>query len=528
MIWLLFLLQVHFEEIPNRWYENPWALLPPPTYEINEPGDSVNPYRQNKFKGDFPIIGDDIFLTATVTEIMSLEGRRVPTPTVNTGGKSVFFGDPDQFEFRNNFIFTFDLFKGQQAFKPVDWRLKASYVYNVTNIQVEENSVIEANPQRGRSRTTNDVAIQELFIEKHIFDISENYDFLSSEIGIFPFRSDFRGFIFDDSNSGIRIFGNYSENKWQYNLVFFAMREKDTFSELNTFDDRDQQVFIANLYRQDWPILGYTTQISYHFNRDEATSHFNRSDFLVRPAPIGQAKEHEIRAHYVGWTGEGHLGRLNITHALYHVFGRDDDNPIAARETGIRGFLASAEVSVDVDWWRLRGYGLFQSGDRDPRDDDAEGFDGIIDSPNFAGGEFSFWNRQAITLLGTNLTNRFSPLANLKTSKFEGQSEFVNPGLLLLGSAIDIEATPESRFVIGANWIRFHDSDSLETFLNINDIDEKIGFEVFSGVIWRPFLNNHVIFKVGQNVFWPGEGFQRIYDSSRTLYSVFVDIILSW
>ena len=44
------------------------------------------------------------------------------------------------------------------------------------------------------------------------------YDFHSIRIGIQPFQSDFRGFLFNDSQLGIRLFGNRHNNRFQYNV----------------------------------------------------------------------------------------------------------------------------------------------------------------------------------------------------------------------------------------------------------------------------------------------------------------------
>ena len=53
--------------------------------------------------------------------------------------------------------------------------------------------------------------------------------------------------MFDDVNLGVRLFGNLDSNRWQYNLAFFDMLDKDTNSGLNKFESR-QEVVIANLY----------------------------------------------------------------------------------------------------------------------------------------------------------------------------------------------------------------------------------------------------------------------------------------
>ncbi len=522
----------HFEDVSTRWYDDPWNLLPGPPYEINEPGSALNPYRQHVLKGDFPILDTkDIFLAFTLTDKFTFEFRNVPTPRGITGDRpdnQDFFGNREQYFYTNNLILTADLFKGQQAFKPVDWRVKTSIVFNTNYLKVRETGVLNASVARDLDRQREDFAIQELFVEKHLFDVSDRFDFLSIEAGILPFRSDFRGFIFDDSNLGVRLLGNADNNKWQYNLAYFMMLEKDTNSELNRFNDRDQQILIANLYRQDWPVLGYISQLSLHWNHDEANFHFDRNDILTRPAPIGVATPQEVDAYYLGWSGEGHFGPWNITHSAYYVFGEEEENAIAGRGVNIQSFLLASELSRDFDWLRLRGFVLYASGDHDSRDDLATGFDGIIEAPNFAGGELSLWNRQAIRLLGTNLTQRLSPYADLGTSKIEGQSNFVNPGLLLVGGALDAEVTPTTRAQIGASYLRFDTTDPLETFLQIEDIEHEIGAEVFAGCQYRPFLNNHVIFNFGGAFLVPGTGLEKVYDSEELFWSVFVDAILTF
>src|SRR6185436_6466855 len=120
--------------------------------------------------------------------------------------------------------------------------------------------------RRGTERTNGHVALQELFYERKLRDLSKNYDFVSVRAGVQPFSSDFRGFIFSDTNLGARLFGNYASNRYQYNLAVFDRLEKDTNSGLNIFHERrDQQVGIANVYMQDFLRKGYTQEFSLHF-----------------------------------------------------------------------------------------------------------------------------------------------------------------------------------------------------------------------------------------------------------------------
>jgi len=140
---------------------------------------------------------------------------------------------------------------------------------------------------RGRQhavRTRDYAALQQAFFDLHLRDLSDNYDFVAFRGGLQPFNSDFRGFIFNDVNLGARIFGNYDNNLWQYNVALFDMREKDSNSELNTFASRNQYVLIANVYRQDILAHGYTAEWSFHANLDRGGRHYDENGNLARPA----------------------------------------------------------------------------------------------------------------------------------------------------------------------------------------------------------------------------------------------------
>src|SRR5262249_42450172 len=214
-----------------------------------------------------------------------------------------------------------------------------------------------------------------------------------------PFLSDFRGFLFNDTNRAVRIFGTELANRDQFNLAVFSQLEKDTNSGLNTFHDRHQTVVIANYFRQDFLFPGYTSQVSVHYNSDRPTFHFDTNGFLVRPDPVGVAVPHGLDVVYLGWAGEGHIGRVNISHQFYWALGRDSMNEIAGQGVDINAQMAAVELSYDRDWARFRTSFFWASGDDNPNNSHGTGFDTILDNPNFAGGEFSYWQRQQIKLL---------------------------------------------------------------------------------------------------------------------------------
>ena len=480
-------------------------------------GNLLNPYKQNVLKGDYPIAGQHTFLNITATSDMILETRQTPIPTTpfesqpTSGGKD-FFGDPDQFFYTHYFTLSADLNHGDAAFKPTDWRLKLTPIFNINYLDVNELGVVNPNVRRGTARQREDFALEDWFYETKLADLGPDYDFLSFRGGSQPFVSDFRGFIFSDINRGIRLFGTRFANRDQFNLIAFDQTEKNTNSGLNTFDDRHQNTVIANYYRQDFIWPGYTGQLSFHFNHDDDTLLYDRNDFLVRPEPTGVFQKHQVNSYYLGWAGDGHINRFNISHAFYYVLGKDSMNPYAGRPLDISAQMAALELSYDRDWVRFRSSLFFASGDDDLFDSEANGFDAIFDNPNFAGGEFSFWQRNTIKLLGTNLKNRMSLLPDLRTSKIQGQTNFVNPGLGLVNLGMDFEVTPKIRLISNVNFLSFANTEVLEQFVFQDKINSYIGCDMSIGTEYRPLLNNNIIILAGISGLITGEGFKDLYN----------------
>lgn len=481
-----------------------------------------DPYNQSVLKGDYPIKGDNLFMVLSATSTTTVEQRRAPTPSdvsSDEPGSAEFFGQPEQLAASQTVQLSFELFRGDTVFKPRDWAIKFSPTFSIPNyLNARENGVVNIDVRRGANRTDTHVSLEEAFAEVKLADLSANYDFVSLRAGIQPFVSDFRGFIFSDNNLGARLFGSFDSNRFQFNAAYFSMLEKDTNSGLNTFDTRHQNVYIANLFRQDFIRKGYTIQASFHFNDDRSSIEFDQNDFLVRPALIGDARPHALKVGYVGISGDGHLGRLNLTNSYYFVFGRDDRNPIAGRKVDVRSHMAAVEASVDKDYLRFRGSIFFAQGDSNPTDEKATGFDAIFDDPNFVGGQFSFWNRNGIRLTqtGVGLVQPNSVLPSLRSSKIQGQANFVNPGILIYNAGIDIEVTQRLKAVFNANYLRFHRTEPLEYILFQNRIRHDIGFDYSVGVAYRPFLINNVTLTFGAATLQTGRGFRDIFtDRSR-------------
>jgi hypothetical protein len=481
-----------------------------------------DPYNQSVLKGDYPIRGNNLFMILSAVSTTGVEQRRAPTPSGVSSvdpGSAEFFGQPEQFAASETLQLSFELFHGDTTFKPRDWAIKISPTLSIPNyLNARENGIVNIDVSRGTNRTDTHVSLEEAFGEVKLWDVNANYDFISLRAGIQPFVSDFRGFIFSDNNLGVRFFGAADNNRIQYNAAYFSMLEKDTNSGLNRFDTRHQNVYVANVFRQDFLRKGYTIQGSVHYNDDRRSVKYDRNGFLVRPALIGDVRPHAIKVGYLGVTGDGHLGKLNLTHAYYYAFGRDDRNPIAGRSVKVRSNMAAVEASVDHDYLRFKGSFFWAQGDTKPTDDKATGFDAIFDDPNFVGGQFSYWNRNGIRLTqtGVGLVQPNSVLPSLRSSKTQGQANFVNPGIFIYNAGVDVELTQRIKTVFNVNYLRFHRTEPLEYVLFQNRIRHDIGFDYSLGVAYRPFLINNVTVTFGASTLQTGRGFRDIFtDRSR-------------
>lgn|GEM_PF-273314 len=534
----------HFVPVPDRWrlgyeYQDRYGLEWPWTTDyLGNPGHWWDPYNQNVLKGDYPIIGQHTFLNVVATSQTTYDFRQTPigtTPFESTRGQNQeeFFGQPETQNLNQNFFFRFDLLHANNAaFKPLDWQFRITPAVNMNQFHSEELAVINPDVRQGRNRIRDHFVLQEYFAEFKIADLSPDYDFVSVRAGNQLFNSDFRGFIFFDTNRAVRIFGSRFSNRHQFNLLFYDNVEKETNSGLNTTKDRHQNVVIANYYVQDFVWPGYTFQTSFHYNNDQPSTEFDRNDFLVRPDPVGVFQPHRVEAYYFGIAGDGHIGRINVNNAFYWVTGRDGLNPIAGRTQDINAYMGAIELSYDRDWARFRASMFFSSGDDNPNDTDAEGFDSILDNPVFAGGEFSYWQRQAIQLFGVRLTNDRSLVPDLRSSGIQGQSNFVNPGIFIFNLGLDMDLTPKLRSITNANYIMFDETEVLATYTFQGDVDKEVGLDISTGFEWRPFHNDNAIVLFGVSALLPDEGFKDLYNELdgdvETFFAAFADVILTF
>ncbi|WP_097093013.1 hypothetical protein [Novosphingobium sp. Chol11] len=512
-----------------------------------------DPYGQNTLKGDrpinrekvkwLPIKGDDWFFVANAVSDSVIEPRTFPIPvgvqTTERPGSIDVFGKDASYVLSQTFIGGVALIKGSTAFKPPEIEYRLTLAYNINHVNVPERRVLFVEPSRPSHRTDHFLGVQELFVDYHLANTSDRYDFRSIRVGIQPFQSDFRGFLFNDQQLGIRLFGNRDNNRFQFNLAAFWRLEKDTNSGLNSVvqSPRRDWVFLANLYRQDFLIPGLTSQITavYNMNREAGRIEVDDNGFPVRPALLGDLRGRDYDVVYLGYNADGRIGRINLTASVYGALGEDRNSFFTSKPAQIRAFFAAAEASIDKDWMRFRLSGLYASGDGDPYDDRENGFDAIFENPIFAGADTSYWIRQTIPFAGggraIGINGRNGILNSLRSSKEQGQSNFNNPGTMLLGAGADFDILPELRLSANANHLWFQNTATLQALRNEGSIPKTIGWDLSTAAIWRPHATQNIVFRLSGATLLPGAGFRDLFTNSernRNYYSVLGNLILSY
>ena len=541
--------------VPDRW-RLAKALCPDKNYVgiQNVCHSPLDPYHQNSLKADrpiqldkkpffLPIKGDDWFFGINAISDTILEPRSFPTPvadqqTSENPGANGQFGRQRSLVAAQTFILGAGLTKGSTAYKPPDIEYKIALAYQVNYVNVEERRVLNVRSSKPSHRTDTFLGVQELFVDYHLGNRSDRYDFDSVRVGIQPIQLDFRGFLFQDNQLGVRFFGNRDNNRYQYNLQAYWRLEKDTNSGLNdvTRKPRDDYVVSANLFAQDFPLAGLTSLVSVtaNWNREKDRT-FDHNGFPVRPALLGDQRPHEYDVYYLGYSLDGRIKRFNLTSSFYAALGEDRNSFFTSKKAKIRGFFAAGEFSYDLDWIRVKLSGLYTSGDSDPKDNTEGGFSAIFENPIFAGADTSYWIRQVVPFAGGGINVALSPrngiINDLRTSKEEGQSNFNNPGTMLLGVGADFDILPQLRFSTNLNHLWFENTATLRELRNEGSIPKSIGWDLSGAIIWRPSMVQNAVVRLSGAVFDPANGFSDLFANSRRddrYYSVLFNVIFSY
>ena len=126
-----------------------------------------DPFNRNRLKGDFPIFGQRWFLDFTGTSLTQVDVRRLPTPSgisAEQPGSYNFFGKGEQVFLDQSFRFSFDLFRGDTSFQPVEFRARVTPVVDLNYLQTRERGIVNVDVEAGTNRFDTHTGLQEAFL----------------------------------------------------------------------------------------------------------------------------------------------------------------------------------------------------------------------------------------------------------------------------------------------------------------------------------------------------------------------------
>jgi hypothetical protein len=483
--------------------------------KLGQPDNRLDPYATNNpLKGDRPIWGPDGFSVLTLSSNSLLESRRVPASPVAATGPLA-----GQQQFFDSQTVSIDavLYEGDTIFRPPDYQLRITPILNYSSTNAGATKT-----------TTTSIGAQALFFEKHLRDVSAQYDFDSVRIGIQPVTSDFRGFVLADQPLGIRFFGTRDNDVYQYSAGWFRRLPKNAARQ-NQLDAGipANDLVMANLYVQDLGRAGLTSEFVLIYDRSRARG--THVVFNGANATFTAGARHDYDVIYLGYNADGHVGRLNLTGSVYEVIGRESPGVFAAGATRVQASFAALELSRDLDWIRIRASGLYASGDGNPMDGQSHGFDGINQSALFAGSDSTFFIHQRLPLVvgAIDLKQRDSLFPSLRSTADTGESNFTNPGLELLGVGADLDLAPSLRVSFDVDRLMFDRTATLRAIQGGAAVSRNIGTDASVDAIYRPFISQNVIGRLSVGKLFPDPAARSLMGGTAP-FSMFFNLVLTY
>jgi hypothetical protein len=118
-------------------------------------------------------------------------------------------------------------------------------------------------------------------------------------------------------------------------------------------------------------------------------------------------------------------------------------------------------------------------------------------------------------------------LNSLRSNKFQGQSNFSNPGIVLIGAGADFDVSAKLRVSVNANSLWFDDTAVLEAARNQGSVGKSIGQDLSLSITYRPLTSQNVILRVAASGLLPGDGYKDLYGTDKP-WSVLANLILAY
>jgi hypothetical protein len=109
-------------------------------------------------------------------------------------------------------------------------------------------------------------------------------------------------------------------------------------------------------------------------------------------------------------------------------------------------------------------------------------------------------------------------LADLRSSKDEGQSNFDNPGLILGGIGADFDVLPTLRVALNLNSLYFADTAIIAALRNQAFDQKHIGEDASIAVTWRPLQSQNIVLRAAYARLITSNGFDALFPNMNPNY----------
>ncbi|MCI4624413.1 MAG: hypothetical protein L3V56_00460 [Candidatus Magnetoovum sp. WYHC-5] len=378
-----------------------------------------------------------------------------------------------------------------EIFNPDKW--KAYINVGLHTMMNPGNDSLEDGLYRRVSHDVNgDITLEEAWVELVLSQEA------TVRAGIQEYNADLIGTIYNDTDPGVRVYGTVG-NGIQWSLFAAQRFENNLISDLNVLGDiRDQHIVIANAQFNVGKTLIKPTLI---YNHDREGDHkYGRSGY-----------DEKIDAVYGGVTTYGPVGPLQVLTGLYGAVGMQDNvmllGTVPLEDQDIRAFMGYADIAYPLNKSMITPHiGVFYaSGDDNPGDDDAEGFDSISDKVNVWGSKGIIIDDRISLPGGVTVVRNNSPYTSLRDN--DDSSNFVNPGVL--ATNLGLVVVPHKKLNVDTNLTYFWWAETQVLEAIFGDLDREIGLEWNMLVDFT--INKNLTVFAGGAAFWPENEMNKIF-----------------
>ncbi|KJU87591.1 conserved hypothetical protein, secreted [Candidatus Magnetobacterium bavaricum] len=318
--------------------------------------------------------------------------------------------------------------------------------------------------------------------------------------GVQEYTPDLIGSIYKDTDLGVRVYGKLSNGvDWSF---YAAQRiENDLLSGYNSPSDlRDQQIFIAHL---QFNVASQLVKPSLSFNHDREGDHkFGR-----------EGKYEKVDVIYPGVTTYGDVGPFKLLTGLYGVFGMQRDvvllGKIPLKDQQVSAFAGYFDLALPAGIFTPHVGFFYASGDDDPTDNKAHGFDSISDRVDVWGAHGIIINDRISLPGGITVIRAHSPYTSLRDG--DASSNFVNPGVSAANLGLII--TPIKPLTIDTNLTYFWWNKTAVLEALVGPVGKNVGLEWNADVNYD--INKWFTIYLAGAVFWADKDMAKIYGDHR-------------